>query len=1526
MTLCSVPMQGIVPVANAAQTITVIELNNIFDHLSYGAAPAFTTYLSANSAMFMTISDEAWAIIGNDDGVYRNAGDVMPYPATDEEEYYSYFVLLKADEGYEFTDDFQLYYDGEQVSMMDYDYTLYSTKDRIVIRCDFIGLITPDYSTAAVTEIRSIGLNNVCTDLRYGEAPSFTAYLSPDSALQMTLANEAWAIIDREGGILRSRGDVFLFPENGEEEYYSYFVQLKADEGYVFTDDFTLSYDGEQISVTEYDYTLYESKDTLVIRCDFLGTFTPSSGPKVIDAIYIEDVCLDFSDGDIPLFTATPAQDSQCYLITEGWRGSGEAVFSVSGFNTAEYLGTSKLLTAFRGGENYTYFIRLACADGYMFDYTGSFPLYINGVEYPYHLNVMQSGVEIQVADLLSVPAAVTTVKTTTATTAKTTTVTTEKATTATTVKTTTLTTSRATTATTVKTTAKQTTTESKNVTTTTGTIGTAPEIPGLLRGDINRDGRISVQDQVLMIRLMTQDEKPALDDYVLAAADIDRDRTVTLTDYRLLMRMLTAAAPDEKPVKTGKMPFSEEKEQPPAVSKVSETPNGGNSDPFRITPLPGLTVSAEKNALKYNGQLRFSMLQDEDLSAIDDIKENFGLDVVAGWHADAGLAPDEYLPGSFHSEFDLRTLDYIPEELYDSVTVVRYDEEGGIKLYDVKRDGSMLSWDSPQNCVIFICTIVLGFTTMIGGYVMSCGAIAYIGALVAIGATVAWVDYEVMTPADAWAKNETKHLAYYDKDGFYIWYSDPDAEARLVRIKDAETKAREKAEAEIERQYKDYEESLGLEDISISVKGKMRMEQNADAAVLTKQYLDADKQYQTDIKARDEAPEDVVLLYESLREAREYLMIKQGMPEVGFTMNVLYCYGLADDGQAETPKALWRNPYLVLRRRTDIMTNTAEQHNLEITCVHEMYHLYQARYMDSNNEANLKFMEMSAIVVEHQFANSKGYSSNDMNSKRVETYSIGIDDQRYEMDARRSEGYTLSRYVEFLDECAGGDPISGIELAQGYKNAGFHFTRMLRNYFKFSEIELAESWEYYLQYINEQLWERYRQIGKEQKGVDDGDIFPSCMKKHPLNENTMKKHFDVSVTPFSCKGIYCRANDAKALGVFMVPDEGLEDALPMFSILPLNEPSASKSEWIDTSKGTGITVNTHNEFIYAERQGINGCRASGYTLYYIPQPATPKVDFIQDEDNLLGDYYEVKLQSKCSTAGEDGITEYFLIRIYAGDEVLLEQLVEFEEWDQKQIIYPDNMKKPTDHKAAPTITVCEYFRDEATGAEYYGPESVKVPLENEFPVLNLEGESAGCTYGVGAKQEVYISGGVSGCSFTLQKDGRFTFTYPEKYHEWDNLKWSTPFVDPSAGHYSGSGFTVTGRVQNVPDVNNWTGDLVSCTPNTFSAEHYEEIIPLIIDVQHDAEEIDLPDIPINTEPAPPQNGASVQDVSAQEEDPVPTEFINESWSGSGMQSGSTLTFETMKSGTLHVTVCIITSSGNVVANAYFDPPSPTEE
>jgi hypothetical protein len=27
-------------------------------------------------------------------------------------------------------------------------------------------------------------------------------------------------------------------------------------------------------------------------------------------------------------------------------------------------------------------------------------------------------------------------------------------------------------------------------------------------------------------------------------------------------------------------------------------------------------------------------------------------------------------------------------------------------------------------------------------------------------------------------------------------------------------------------------------------------------------------------------------------------------------------------------------------------------------------------------------------------------------------------------------------------------------------------------------------------------------------------------MKKHPLNKDNMKKHFDVKVTPFSCKGI----------------------------------------------------------------------------------------------------------------------------------------------------------------------------------------------------------------------------------------------------------------------------------------------------------------------------------------------------------------------------------------------------------------------
>ena len=1496
--LCSVPAQSIVTAADAAEPIGVIELNNIFTHLSYGAAPSFTTYLSADSALQMSIRDEAWAVIGSDDGVYRNAGDTVPYPGMNDEAYYSYYVLLQADSGYAFTDTFTLYYNGEQVSMMDYDYTLYASGDRLMIRCDFIGTVCPDHSADTVTEISTVSLNNISTELRCGEAPAFTAYLSPDSAGQMTLANEAWAVIGEDDGILRSTGDVMPYPENGEPVYYSYYVQLKANEGYIFTDEFSLFYNGEPVSMMDYDAELYESKDVLVIRCDFLGMFTPASGPAVIDAIYLENVSFGFTDGDAPVFSAAPADHSAFRLITEGWRGEGEAVFSKSGYNTEEYLGSASLLTAFRSGRNYTYFVRLECADGYMFDYTGGFRLYLNGVEYPYHLNVMQSGIELQIADLLTVPAAATAKPVTT--TAKPVT-TTEKPVTTTEKPVTT-------TAKPVTTTAKPVTTTAK--TTTTEANGTAPEIPGLLLGDLNQDGRISVGDAVLLIRLLTEDPLQNMNSSGIAAADLDRDRMVTLADFRQLMRIISDAPKEEKPAAAGKMLFADEDAAMPAVTKKTGTSGSGKSDPFRISPLPGLTVSAEKNALHYDGQLSFSMFREDDLEKINEIRENFGLEVVAGWHADAGLAPDEYLPGNYHSEFDLKTLDYIPEELYDSVTVVRYDEDGGMKIFDVRHEGSVISWDSPQNSLIFICTFVIGLTTMIGGYAMSCGAIAYIGALTAIGSTVAWVDYKVMTPENAWAKDETKHLVHYEKDGFYIWYSDPDAKARLTRIRKAEEQAGQKAKAEIEKQYQQDREDFGLIGIGgLSGEGKLQIEKNVDTAALQKQYLDADKQYQADIQARDDAPADIVLLYESLRDARSYLITEQGMPEVGFEMNVLYCYGLTEDGLTETPKALWRNPYLVLKRRTDAVSSSASQQSLELSCVHEMYHLYQARYLNSNNEMNLKFMEMSAVIIEHQYAKYKGYSDDDENSRRIETYSIGIDDQKYgNMEARRSEGYTLSRFFEFLDEAAGGDPAKGIDIVRGYQDAGYHLTNFLCRFFNIGQAELAVCWDYYLQYINSDLWARYRQIGNYKNSSDDNDVFPSCMKKHPLNKDNMKKHFDVKVTPFSCKGIYCNSKDDTAIGLFMVPDEGLEESLPMFSILPLNEKAKTvRSEWVDTSKGTGILVRSYHEFIYAERQGINGVGASGYTLYFIPQPKTPKVDFIQDEENLLGDYYEVRLQSKYSTAGEDGITEHFLIRIYSGDEVLLEQLAEFEEWDKTQIIYPDQIKKPTDPKTAPTITVCEYFRDEATGAEYYGPESVKVPLENEFPDLDVEGKSGSCTYGAGTDKSVFIAGGASDCRFSLRKDGSFTFTYPEHAAEWDNLESKNPFIDPSAGHYTGSGFTVSGRVQNVPDVNNWTADIVSCTPNSFHAERYEERIPLHI------EEVTHVNAPENAPPV-----STVQDTDNRV-------YIDKKWSGGELQSGSTFSLKTGKDGTLHVSVCIKTASGDVVTETDFAAPLPPE-
>ena len=646
--------------------------------------------------------------------------------------------------------------------------------------------------TKEITKIELFGINE---SLIEGEAPSFTAHLSDESAAQMTLANEAWVNIDTDDACLRSGGEVIPVSEEGAEPaYYSYYIQLVPKSGYEFPEYFTLFYEGWEVSMMDYDVIAETSY--IAIRCDFIGAVTPSAGTKTLSSIELENVQLTFSAGDAPAFSGTPAPGSHLSVVTEGWSGGGARIMRDAAYNDEELREGDALLTSFAAGTEYTYLVWIEPDAGYTL---GESPrLIVNGREYGYTYSVMQSWIDFRTALRITVTAPETTPPVTSrpgATTAVTKAQTTAPP--ATTV-------SKNTTASATTKTAATTKNASTTAAAVTTSAGTVPEIPGVMFGDVNLDGRISISDVILLLRLMTEEGGVQIEANGIYATDADRNGIVTMGDVMVLLRLISGQTEITDKIRNTSMPFSDPKavtQKPVFHTRLAES--DGNSTAFTANPLPGLTVSAEKDALHYDGQLTFSPLTDDDLPLYDKLSDEMGIDMLGGWHVDAGLKADEFLPGTFRSEFDLNELE-VSEDLYDNIRVVRYDDEGGITFYSAERDGSVISWDSAQNSVICICVLVASMIVTIGANAMHCMMLAYIAGVVMLG-SVAWLyDEQSMKPAQIWAKDEVQSLVCYEHDHFYIWYADPDAKERNLRIKNAEEQARAQVKAEIEKEYDD--------------------------------------------------------------------------------------------------------------------------------------------------------------------------------------------------------------------------------------------------------------------------------------------------------------------------------------------------------------------------------------------------------------------------------------------------------------------------------------------------------------------------------------------------------------------------------------------------------------------------------------------------------------------------------------------------------------------------------------------------
>ncbi|MBR4569536.1 MAG: formylglycine-generating enzyme family protein [Candidatus Riflebacteria bacterium] len=137
-----------------------------------------------------------------------------------------------------------------------------------------------------------------------------------------------------------------------------------------------------------------------------------------------------------------------------------------------------------------------------------------------------------------------------------------------------------------------------------------------------------------------------------------------------------------------------------------------GKSKAFKITPVEGVTISAEENALDKDREFTMKALPEKQ---IDDFADKLNTErketgcVISAWELHAGMADNEILEGSFKMEFDLEKLGVLPE-FYKNVACYRIDEKGKWSDYDILINGSKASVESRQNSsVVFAVVDTIG-------------------------------------------------------------------------------------------------------------------------------------------------------------------------------------------------------------------------------------------------------------------------------------------------------------------------------------------------------------------------------------------------------------------------------------------------------------------------------------------------------------------------------------------------------------------------------------------------------------------------------------------------------------------------------------------------------------------------------------------------------------------------------------------------------------------------------------------------
>lgn len=370
-----------------------------------------------------------------------------------------------------------------------------------------------------------------------------------------------------------------------------------------------------------------------------------------------------------------------------------------------------------------------------------------------------------------------------------------------------------------------------------------------------------------------------------------------------------------------------------------------GNSKPVDVEPVEGIRITAAANALDKDREFKITAVDEKTWDQTEKaLAEVSGEQMLFCFDLDAGMKPDEVLPGEYSLSIDLEKMG-IPSILHDKISVWRQGENGLEKYTSWVKDGK-LCYCSDKNSITLA-------SLAIGSGLVTLGALG-----------IDYLPKRFLYIADMYGsyfKKREDFTCYEVKDSygnFNVCFRFKDSEygdrfeAFKTSFKDYENRLKElekKADEEVERRTKEAyrKETEDLNSFQLLFKSKSienRCRRAIDRAAILAKYCDEDEPLKH-YKEMQALPPSVLDIGEELKLANRFLTDDQKLIPQRWTLDVFL---LPDGTPINNASGVLIAPYLKSYyvcldygriRNKRPYKRKGEGESMLLTITHELFH-----------------------------------------------------------------------------------------------------------------------------------------------------------------------------------------------------------------------------------------------------------------------------------------------------------------------------------------------------------------------------------------------------------------------------------------------------------------------------------------------------------------------------------------------------------------------------------------------------------